>query len=458
MRLLALILFLTVQSVTAQSLSPEAQAWFNSGREFVEEKRKQTRGPRRARNVILFIGDGMGLTTVTASRIYEGQLKGNSGEENLLSFEQFPHTALSKTYAVDRQVTDSASTATAMVTGVKTNFRKLSMDETASPASGCETGKLTTLLERAETAGLATGVVSNTRLTHATPASLYAHAIDRGMEMQGTDGCKDIAAQLIEFSHGDGLEVAMGGGAPLFMSQSRADKRDLTREWLDRYEDGAVVTNATELRQLGKDKRHVLGLFSRSHMAYELHREKAGDEPSLTEMTETAINLVSAHPKGFFLMIEGGRIDHGHHAGNAKLALTETVEFSNAIRRATEMVGKDTLIIVTADHSHTLTMAGYPHRGSPILGIADNDVDGRPYTTLGYANGPGYRPGTRRDLSEVDTTDDAYLQEATVPRNRETHGGEDVPVYAIGPGSQWVQGVMEQHVIYHIMAKALLGN
>jgi alkaline phosphatase len=202
-------------------------------------------------------------------------------------------------------------------------------------------------------------------------------------------------------------------------------------------------------------------LFSNSHMNYSaLRDENTADEPSLTEMTEKAIELLKSNSNGFFLLVEAGRIDHGHHAGIAKLALTETVELSNAVRRATEMVGPETLIIVTADHSHTMTMAGYPKRGNPILGFAGKDVNELPYTTLSYANGTGYKKVTdsRVDLSEVDTNAVDYKQEATVPLGIETHGGEDVAIYSTGPGSQWINGVMEQNVIFHVMNEALLGG
>lgn len=458
--ILTLFLLAGVSQNVLAERTPAAQRWYTAGQDHVNKRAQITQGKNTAKNVILFIGDGMSLTTVTAARILEGQMRGEHGEENQLSFEQFPATALSKTYAVDRQVTDSASTATAMVTGVKTRFRTVAMDETAGEDENCVAGTLQTILEQAEARGLSTGVVSTTRITHATPAVLFSHVTDRGMERKGSNGCADIASQLIDFPYGNGLEVALGGGYPMFTADTRADKRDLVEEW--RARDGAAfVKTAAELADLPEGTRQVLGLFSDSHMAYEIDRTDA--EPSLTVMTEAAIDLVDDNKNGYFLMIEGGRIDHGHHATNARRALTETIEFSNAVRRATELVSRDTLIIVTADHGHTLAFAGYPDRGNPILGIAGNDKDGLPYTTLSYANGPGFRApaslaAPRPDLSDVDTQADNYLQEALVPLKMETHGGGDVPVYATGPGSQWVGGVIEQNVIYHIMHRALFGS
>lgn len=209
-------------------------------------------------------------------------------------------------------------------------------------------------------------------------------------------------------------------------------------------------------------------------MQYEADRatDKAG-EPSLTEMTEKAIQMLSRNPKGFYLHVESGRIDHAHHAGNAKRALLDTIEFAKAIQKAYEMTDpEETLIIVTADHSHVFTIAGYPHRGNPILGLTaevpnkdgepvapSKDSLGLPYTTLGYANGPGWRDANkiatkRPDLSGVDTAALGFLQEAAVPLGSETHAGEDVAIYASGPKAYLVRGTMEQNWIYHVMREA----
>ena len=213
----------------------------------------------------------------------------------------------------------------------------------------------------------------------------------------------------------------------------------------------------------------LLGLFEPSHMQYEADRavDTAG-EPSLTEMTDKAIQMLARNENGYFLHIEAGRVDHAHHAGNAKRALLDAIELSKAVKRAMEMTNEqETLIIVTADHSHTFTVAGYPHRGNDILGLVrevpavdgaptatTKDANGLPYTTLGYANGPGYRAGGRPDLSGVDTAGLNFLQEATVPMAAETHAGEEVPVYARGPRAFMVKGVMEQNWIYHAMRHA----
>ncbi len=462
---------------------------------------------RKAKNIILFVGDGMGISTVTAARILDGQQQGGYGEENLLSFEHFPYTALSKTYNSNQQTPDSAGTMSAMMSGIKTKAGVVGVDSTVvrGDCSTLEGAQAMTFLEEAEELGMSTGIVSTARITHATAAATYAHAVDRDYEddrdaakITHPELCPDIASQLIDSPYGDGVDVALGGGRRSFIKREegadpegggmgeREDNRDLIQEWLDKYDDGAAyVWNKAQFDAIdanGTD--HLLGLFSMSHMRYEADRgNDVGGEPSLTEMTEMSINVLSKNQKGYFLMVEGGRIDHGHHAGNAYNALTDAIEFSKAVQKAVDMVGDDTLIIVTADHSHVFTIAGYPTRGNPILGkVVQNDSsgepeqfpaldnDGLPYTSLGYANGLGFAdrgdqtnadlrygeagaPG-RADINGVDVQSPGYHQESLVHLVGETHGAEDVAVYATGPGSSLVHGVIEQNVIYHIMRKA----
>jgi len=245
----------------------------------------------------------------------------------------------------------------------------------------------------------------------------------------------------------------------------------LTTEWRN-YPRSTYVWNRDQFNALDVQAvDHVLGLFSPSHMAYEQDRAKdPAGEPSLSEMTEKAIDILKKNEKGFVLMVEGGRIDHAHHEVNAQRALTETIEFANAVSVALRKTDRrDTLIIVTADHSHVFTIAGYPTRGNSIIGyVVGNDARGepesepvedaagRPYTTLGYTNGPAHpRDCDGKVNSGVAPDDPAYRQGGAVPMGSETHGGEDVPLYADGPMAHLFHGVMEQHVIFHVMAAAL---
>jgi alkaline phosphatase len=466
-----------------------------------------------AKNVILFVGDGMGVSTVTASRILEGQLKGQLGEENNLSFDLFPFAGLAKTYNVDAQTPDSAGTMTAMVSGVKTDVGVIGVDEdiVRGDCSTVAGNELVTALELAELAGKSTGIISTARITHATPAATYAKSADRNWEdisdmpeAAVTAGCRDIAEQLVNFEANlearfdgvdvNGLEVVFGGGRRHFLPKDsafnssdaasvvegdRTDGRDLTAEWSTTYPAGSYVFDQSGFDAIYTDTAtNVFGLFNESHMQYEADRgNDIAGEPSIAEMTQKAIAILDNNPNGFFLSVESGRIDHSHHAGSAYGALTDTIAFSEAIAIADEMTNdEDTLIIVTADHGHVFTIAGYPKRGNPILGKvvgvgkteASLAADDMPYTTLGYTNGRGFRdlgnnvtdadatyalPITagRQNLTNVDTASAGFHQEALVPLTSETHSGEDVAIYAKGPGAFLVNGTNEQQMIYHVM-------
>jgi alkaline phosphatase len=465
-----------------------------------------------AKNVIVFLGDGMSIPTITAARILDGQRKGNSGEENRLSFENFPATALSRTYEVDQQTGESAGTMTAIMSGVKTRAGAIGVDQVAviGDCASARGHATVSALELAAAAGQATGVVTTTRITHATPAATYGHLPGRGWEVdteipakESAAGCVDFARQLVEFPIGGGVDVALGGGRTEFMTANqkdpeyagfpgkRLDGRDLIAEW-QKKPGAAYVWNAQQLAAIDMTHtQHVLGLFEPEHMKYENERAKdPAGEPSLSEMTRTALTLLQRNPRGYFLMVEGGRIDHGHHSGNAFRALNETIEFAHAIDVANQMTSADdTLILVTADHSHTLAIVGYPARGNPILGKVRGssgegapskdyarDATGLPYATLAYANGPGYAGESERqaegakhyphdptgykraehgrpNLEHVDTEDEDYEQEATMPLGSETHGGDDVAVFARGPGAAAVHGSMEENALFHVIAQ-----
>jgi alkaline phosphatase len=492
----------SVLAFVTQSIAAEVTDFQRaSGRVAARAKAGGGAAPR-ARNVILFVGDGMGISTITAARILEGQRKGGSGEDNQLSFEEFPQSALVRTYSANQQTSDSAPTATAMVTGWHANDGALSVSpataENEADAARVAPLALQTILEQAEAKGLATGIVTTTRITHATPASNYAHTPNRDWEYAGQlprgATLPDIAAQLLAHQKtGNGIEVVLGGGREVMTDTAttdpeyparkgrRADGRNLINEWVAAQPDSTFVWKRDDLLGVdAKKTRHLLGLFEPSHMRYDTDRVKdAAGEPSLAEMTGKAIDILSRSKKGYYLMVEGGRIDHGHHAGNAYRALTDAIAFSDAVRKAAQQTDpRDTLILVTADHSHVMTISGYPARGNPILGLVKApgatsptlDANGKPYATISYANGPGFairdggvesgpprqiNPGRNQDLSDVDTESADYHQQSLVGLGAETHGGEDVALFARGPGSDVVRGVIDQNEIYHVMRRAL---
>ena len=483
--------------------------WFRNGAAQAAERGAMD---GRAKNLILIVGDGMSLPTVAAARILEGQRAGRSGEEQRLSWEEFPATALSRTYNTDAQTPDSAGTMSAMATGVKTRLGVLSIGQQAArgDCAASRSAQVMSLWELAAASDMATGVVTTTRVTHATPGATFSHSADRNWENDSdvpaeakAAGCIDIARQQIESPYGNGPDVLMGGGRKSFFPTDqrdpehddkvgeRVDGRDLVADWKRRHPNGAYVWNKSQLDAAPVDAP-LLGLFEPDHMNYEHDRaqDKAG-EPSLAEMARAAITRLARNPNGYVLLIEGGRIDHAHHAGNAHRALTDTIALSDAVRVVNEMTrADDTLILVTADHAHTMNFVGYPTRGNPILGKVKGgsgeegdpvkfalDATGLPYTTLSYANGPGYAGATdqqkegpknarfdssgwqqatygRPNLTEVDTEHPDYLQESMVPMRAETHGGDDVGIWARGPGSSAVRGSVEQNTVFHFLLQA----
>lgn len=417
--------------------------------------------PGQAKNVILFIGDGMGISTITATRIFDGQSKDMEGEENSLAFDNFENVALIKTYNTNAQVPDSAGTATAIMSGYKTNIGTINV-RPGQKYEGCGSiPAIKTLTDRSHSAGKSVGIVTTTRITHATPAAMFAHADNRNWESDNEvpreakdAGCKSIAQQMVESE----AEIIMGGGTSKFSeNQLNTLKANYT-----------FAANKADMKKFKDGK--LRALFSKSHMSFEADRDPA-EQPSLAEMTETAIKNLKSNQEGYVLMVEAGRIDHAHHGTNAFRALTDAQALNEAVKVAIEMASEETLIMVTADHSHVFTMAGYPVRGNPILGLVksidqttglpsdsyEKALDGKPYTTLGYHNGPHLRVASadNRPLTNEDVQDRNYRQQTAIPMNTETHAGEDVALFGHGPGSENIRGVMEQNKISDVIDLAL---
>ncbi|WP_421252885.1 alkaline phosphatase [Aeromonas jandaei] len=430
-----------------------------------------------AKNVILFIGDGMGPTVLTATRLYK------VGEEGNLEMMKLARSARIKTFSNDAQTTDSAPSMAAYTTGVKMNNEVIAMSsDTKAVAPGkdangnkgvnncaSDNGRpVPTILELAKAAGKSVGAVTTTELTHATPAATYSHICHR-------DAAYAIAAQAVPggagFNQalGSGVDVLMGGGANHWTPYNstsnkggRADGRDLTAELT--AQGYRYVTTRTDLAKVESGK--LIGLFSaKSHLDYELDRVAKGaanTQPSLSEMTAKAIDLLSQNSQGYFLMVEGGRIDHALHGTNAKRSLIDAVALDDAVKTALGKVDlKDTLIVVTADHDHTMTINGYSAKGNKVLdlvkngdGSTQNDVDGKPFTTLVFGNGPN-RPDVRPTLTSDQVMADDYLQETGVKLGSETHGGGDVMLFADGAGSSRFKGTLDNTRVFGKLKEAL---
>lgn len=460
------------------------------------------RADGEAKNVIFFLGDGMGPTTVTASRIYR------YGEGGKLHMEQLRRTARIKTFSHNGQTTDSAPSMSAYMTGVKMDNDVLSMSSDTLHLPTCDPGNgkpVTTLLELAKAAGKAVGAVTTTELTHATPAATYAHICNRNLPRQ-------IAAQAVpggagyNAALGDGVNVLMGGSQEHWDASKFQDGRDLFTELAAHGYSVAKTRGEFDAVDASVTTKFI-GVFSaKSHLSYELDRVKVSPavQPSLTEMATKAVDILihaskQSGDKGFFLMVEGGRIDHALHATNAKRALVDAVAFDDAIAAVLAKVDlKDTLVVVTADHDHTMAINGYGRvtgattpDNPGILGTVQKpdgtnvlDADGLPYTILAFGNGVR-RPDVRgvddmKALVEAsfgsplvtagsltvdpaapaagNTAADNYYQVAGVRTSgagSETHGGGDVMLMADGAGAAKIKGTLDNTQVFGIVKAAL---
>lgn len=457
--------------------------WRNGAARVIQSKLDTEPNTNNAKNIIFFIGDGMSIPTVAAARMYLGK------EENDLSFDTFPHYGLAKTYCVDMQTADSACTATAFLSGIKTNNRLLGLNANVLSRQCIheEEDRVEGLLHWAQRVGKATGIVTTTRITHATPGAAYAHVAHREWEYNQAissacrnnpdSNARDIAQQMVYNDVAKNLKVILGGGRGAFYNTTmrdpenaaglRTDGRNLVDEWIEeRNKQGRAefVWHNQQLDEIDVEQTdYLLGLFESDHCMYHLdilNEKLQHQEPSLSEMTAKAIKMLQKEENGFVLFVESGRIDHAHHSNRIHRVLEETSEFSRTVDLARKMTDRaDTLIVVSSDHSHVNTFSGYPDRGEHILGIPGfSRVDNLPYDTMGYANGPGrsatFANGARVNLRTVDLKNPLRRASTTVQLSSETHAADDVGVYASGPWSHLFTGSYEQNNLPLMMAYA----
>ncbi|NXF56324.1 PPBT protein, partial [Oceanites oceanicus] len=506
----AVLLVLLAQLCSA-SLIPEREKdpeyWRGQAQETLRAAlRLQRLNQNVAKNLILFLGDGMGVSTVTAARILKGQLENRKGEESLLEMERFPYVALAKTYNTNAQVPDSAGTATAYLCGVKANEGTVGVTAGVT-RDRCNTTKgqeVTSILRWAKDGGKAVGIVTTTRVTHATPSAAYAHSANRDWYSDGEmppdaleGGCKDIARQLVE--NIPDIEVILGGGRKYMFPKNasdveyphedkhrgtRLDRRDLVQAWHEAKPPGKVAKYVWHRRDLlALNLSRVDFLLGESW-----HPRVPQPQPGVLGDPWPVPGCWGSWsgqlPPGDAGTPQGCCYLQGM-LGKAKQALHEAVELDRAIGLATRLTSpQDTLSVVTADHSHVFTFGGYTPRGNPIFGEAlpmpwrggrlgdvpvlltvppppglapmQSDVDRKPFTSILYGNGPGYKivAGERENVSAVDFAHADYQAQSAVPLRQETHGGEDVAVFARGPMAHLLHGVHEQNYIPHAMAYA----
>ena len=326
---------------------------------------------KRPRNIIFFIGDGMGV-----AQVFSG-ITVNNG----LNMEQMPYTGFVKTQSADNYVTDSAAGGTALATGTRTNNGAIGVDANGK--------KLTTILEYSERNGKATGLVSTSAITHATPASFIAHQPKRSMY-------EEIAGDFMDTD----IDVFIGGGADFFTK--RVDERNLVLELSEKgYR---VGYNVDEVADVTSGKLAVL-----TAVGHNAGYRDRGD--MLTKSTSKAIEVLSnADSKGFFLMVEGSQIDWGGHQNDASYVTGEVLDMDRALAEALKFAIEDkrTLVIVTADHeTGGMTVNdGNPAEGSVKTGFTTGD-----------------------------------------------HSAVMVPVFAVGPGAEEFVGVYDNTEIFEKMYK-----
>ena len=419
-------------------------------------------------NVILMIPDGFGPASVTMARDY---LRWRDGTSEL-AYDSL-HIGSSRTFSTSSRITDSAAGGTALATGVKTYNGAISVDTSKQ--------KVATVLEGAERTGMATGLVVTSRLTHATPAVFSAHVPDRGQENR-------IARQQLS----QDIDVMLGGGRRHFVPQSaegsaRNDDRNLLSS--AREQGYSVVETADELSQAEDGK--LLGLFSDSHMAYEIDRENTS-QPSLATMTQAAIDRLSTDEEGYFLMVEGSRIDHAGHGNDAPAHLHDILAFNEAVQTALDAAKADqnTLVLVVSDHETGGLTLGRNRDGEGIYAwhpdkladvTASSSVIADSIRTIRsmeasedakeariadaithYTGVSEVSSETVDDLLEVEgpyavsnTVSTVISREALVGWTSHAHTGVDVSLYGYGPGAYQFIGNHDNTYIGRTLAELI---
>jgi alkaline phosphatase len=460
-------------------------------------------GPRKAKNVILLIGDGLSPAHRLAARllskgIAEGKARGK------LAMDDMPQMALVATAGSDSIITDSANSASAYATGHKSAVNAMGVypDRTADPFDDPKVETIASLVRRR--GGLSVGVVSNTEIQDATPAAMIAHTRRRATY-------DEITQQFFGFQP----DLLMGGGLANFLPKGapgakRRDETDFVAKF--KGEGYAFASTATELAAMPGDTKRLLGLFSAGNMDGALDRKflkrggvsRAPDQPDLTQMTAAALKVLSQNPNGFFLMVESGLIDKYTHLLDMERAVYDTIMFDNVVRMVRDWAkarGDDTLILVVADHNHPVSVVGtieddmastpnvpmrervriYEKAGFPNYPAPD--AEGYPsrvdvsrriamfsaslpdhYETfrprLDNPNNPtvpGKEAGTFEANERYKDVPGAVFRLGNLPRlaNASVHSGEDVILTASGPGSERVRGQLDNTEVFRIMVEAL---
>ncbi|SCW50905.1 alkaline phosphatase [Paenibacillus tianmuensis] len=457
-------------------------------------------GGKKAKNVILFVGDGMAFPDITMSRIMSRGI--TEGKYNsLLEMDNFDQRAVVTTSGMDALVTDSANSASAYNTGHKSAVNGLGIypDNTESSLDDPKVETLAEMLKR--TRGMSVGVVTTSEIEDATPAAVVSHTRRRSDK-------PEIAEMLYKLQP----EVILGGGSAYFLPKSTpGSKRKDEKNLFDIFQQQgyAIAENATQLKAANTPDK-LLGLFHTADMSVYYDRSTNNkaelksftDQPNLWDMTQKALDTLSKNDKGFFLMVEGASIDKQLHPLDWERAAYDTIEMDKAIgvaKRFAEQNG-ETMIIVTADHSHSVSVAGTYWEGDGKSGrealrtyedskfptYVDSNGDGFPDTpdvdrklAVVFGSHPDYYEDYKFDAVPTsptvknkdgqyvanpaklakpdDPNRDRFLRPGTIsPADSQgVHTADDVPLMVYGPGSQYFKGTMDNTDVFFGMANAL---
>ncbi|MBU3591337.1 alkaline phosphatase [Polynucleobacter sp. 78F-HAINBA] len=457
-------------------------------------------GPRRVKNVILFIGDGMTIANRTSARVFskgisEGKYQGK------LSFDDMPNTALIGTSGSDSLITDSANSMSAYTTGHKTavNAMGVYVSRASDNLSHPKVETIAELIKRKTK--MSVGIVSDAELQDATPGALVAHTRRRADKSY-------IADQLLA----SGAEVILGGGSAYFYPQSnkgskRKDEKNLVEQFkANGYE---ISFDKDELIKAGNaaSTKKLFGVFHPDNMDGSLDRfflkkntvEQYPNQPDLTDMTRSAINVLSKNPNGFFLMVEAALIDKFNHPLDWERAAFDTIMLSNAVQIAKDFAKThpDTLIIVTPDHTHSGSISGVVHDAKPgplreKVGVYaeagypnypkanvegyPNQIDVSKRLAFFYGNYPDhyetlhpkldatFKPAVKDEAGKyvanpkyIQMQEDAIHMPGNLPSNQSVgvHTADDAVLNAMGPGSEKFRGFMDNTEVFRVMVDTL---
>ena len=396
--------------------------------------------------IILFVTDGLSTNALTATRLYQG------GADERLTIESFPHLALLRNSANDYAVSDAASAASAIATGVKGNNRAIAMEPGGKP--------LPSILALARDRGRATGIITTGNLTDATPAAFYAHATD----------FKDTQAIAEQFAKGNLVDIAMGGGMNDFTPESKGGQRKDGRDlWLElRGKDHALVRTKAELENTpGFLSRPLTGIFANGNLAFSSQVESGNQQPSLSDMVRRAIQFLQFHPKGYLLVVDAALVARAAEQNNGERVMSETADFDRAVATALEYAGEKTLILCVGKNDiGGLSLNGYPLKGDHGVALLGTNAAGYPAITWSTGpNGPfppapilggtAAAPASEAPAAPARPEQPVSKEPAAFGSTQAIGTARDMITVGTGPGSEMIKGFMENTEIFKILEQGL---